>query len=503
MIMNISFTSPEITGEEEAVIVPLFKGIQTLKGSARKLNSLCNSAITEDLEHGYFDAGGGKVFFLAVHAPKAPQHILLLGFGEPKKLDTEKIAQFAGNASKTLMSHKIKTAHLLLDSAPGSLAQEKFLFPFIKGFILAQYTFSMKSESEDNETGVETLFVKWGKDKQRLSRIAHKARIISEHTEKVRDMVNTPSNALTPSKMALEAKSVSKANGISCHVMHLKEIQKRKMGAIASVSKGSKEEPRLIVMHYNRDRERLPLVCLVGKGVTFDSGGISLKPWERMNEMKGDMAGGAVVINVLAAAAKLKLPLRLVGIVPCAENLPGASAYKPGDIIRTYSGKTVEVISTDAEGRLLMSDALSYAQEFDPHLIVDFATLTGACVIALGTRYAGIMGTSQKHIDTFLAVGKATGELVWQLPFDDYIRETVKGDFTDYKNYSGKNGSTMTAAAILAEFVGNIPWVHLDIAGTFWSDGGKISYQPKGGTGYGVDLTIRFLEMIAPTRRRR
>ncbi|MFH1754509.1 MAG: leucyl aminopeptidase, partial [Candidatus Latescibacterota bacterium] len=178
-------------------------------------------------------------------------------------------------------------------------------------------------------------------------------------------------------------------------------------------------------------------------------------------------------------------------------------AYKPGDIVHTYAGKTIEVISTDAEGRLILSDALAYAKEFEPSVIIDFATLTGACVIALGTRYAGAVGTSEQDIAAFMQAGTECGEPVWQLPFDDTFRESVKNDITDYKNYSGKEASTITAAALLGEFVGDIPWVHLDIAGTFWSNEGKVSYKPKGGTGYGVDLTIRYLEKIAGRRKRR
>ncbi|NIM18894.1 MAG: leucyl aminopeptidase [Candidatus Latescibacteria bacterium] len=503
MITKISFTGPDVSGREEAVIVPLFKGTRALKGAVRKLDAICNSAITGYLDRGNFDGSGGKTLLVALSAPGAPRHILLLGLGEREKLDPEKTAHYAGTASLALKNNKIKTAHLILDGTPGGAAKEDFVFSFLKGFLLAQYTFSLKEEPEEETASVETLHLMCGKERSRLSRVAARARIVTDRTAKVRDMVNAPPNALTPAKMALEAKAISKETGIECRVMNLKELQRRKMGAITSVAKGSKEEPNLIVMQYNRDRERLPLVCLVGKGVTFDSGGISLKSWEKMSEMKGDMAGGALVINVLAAAAELKLPLRLTGIVPCAENLPGGSAYKPGDIVRTFAGKTVEVISTDAEGRLVLSDALAYAKEFNPHVIVDFATLTGACVIALGTRIAGVIGTSQEHVDAFLQAGKATGEPVWQLPLNGNFREMVKGDITDFKNFSGREASTITAAALLSEFVGDIPWVHLDIAGPFWNEGGKVSYQTKGATGYGVDLTIHYLEKMASRRRGR
>jgi len=503
MNTNISLGSAEITGEEEVIIIPLFKGSRTLKGASGKLDRGCDSALSSYLARDYFGGDGGKTSLLALHSPSAPKHVLFLGLGERDKLSPARIARFAGNASLAIKNHGIKSAHLLLEGTPSGAGRETFVFYFVKGFVLAQYSYDLKGEPDKDKKTVRELFIMSGRDKAKLTRVVDRARIISSHTEKIRDMVNAPANTLTPAEMAEEAKAMAKAGDIECKVMNLPEIKKRKMGAIIGVSKGSREEPKLIVMQYNHKRKRLPLVCLVGKGVTFDSGGISLKSWEKMNEMKGDMAGGALVINVIAAASKLKLPVRLVGIVPCVENLPGGAAYKPGDIVHTYAGKTIEVISTDAEGRLILSDALTYAVEFEPDAIIDFATLTGACIIALGTRYAGLIGTGRKHIDAFVQAGRLSDEAVWQLPFDDSFREMVKGDITDYKNYSGKEASTITAAALLAEFVGEIPWAHLDIAGTFWSDSGKISYQPKGGTGYGVDLTIRYLEKIVSRRKRR
>jgi len=234
----------------------------------------------------------------------------------------------------------------------------------------------------------------------------------------------------------------------------------------------------------------------VGKGVTFDSGGISIKPWEKMHEMKGDMAGAAAVLGAVTAAARLKLPLRVLGVVPCVENMPDAGALKPGDVITTYAGKTIEIISTDAEGRLILSDAVAYARkQFAPGVIVDFATLTGAVLIALGTRIAGVMGNSPAHIERMLAAGRAAGEPVWQLPLDDEFNRSVEGEIADLKNYSGRNGSSITAGALIGKFAQDTPWVHVDIAGTFWSNGAGPPYHVKGATGYGVDLALRFLEL--------
>ncbi|MFH1755488.1 MAG: M17 family peptidase N-terminal domain-containing protein, partial [Candidatus Latescibacterota bacterium] len=312
MTTTISLAAADITGREDVLILPVFKDSPALKGAAGRLDKLCNGAISVYLEQGNFKGDGGKIFLIAIHAPHAPKHVLLLGLGDRKKLDPDKIAHFAGNASLALKNHGLKSAHLLLDGASTGTARDTFVFYFIKGYLLAQYSFALKGEPDQDKEVTPALCIMCGKDRRRLDRVVKKAQIISLHTGKVRDMVNAPANTLTPAIMAREAKAIAKANGIDCKVMSLTEIEKRKMGAILSVAQGSREEAKLIVMQYNQERTRLPLVCLVGKGVTFDSGGISLKSWEKMNEMKGDMAGGALVINVLAAASNLKLPVRLV-----------------------------------------------------------------------------------------------------------------------------------------------------------------------------------------------
>jgi leucyl aminopeptidase len=217
-----------------------------------------------------------------------------------------------------------------------------------------------------------------------------------------------------------------------------------------------------------------------------------------MHEMKGDMAGAAVTIHAIAAAARLEIPLRITTVVPAVENMPDGSALRPGDVVTTYAGKTIEILSTDAEGRLILADAIAYARDhIHPTVTIDVATLTGAVLIALGTRFAGLIGTSQEHVDRLMAAGRRAGEPAWQLPLDKGFRDAVKGDITDYKNYSGRNGSTITAAALLAEFAGDDPWVHIDIAGTFWTNGGGASYHGKGATGYGVDLLVHYLKSLA------
>lgn len=497
-MISIVREAPRFTGKEEVIVLPVYEGTKRFTGLARKLDVLCRSSISGTMKKGHFTGKSGEALLFSQRLPKAPDHVLLLGLGKTGTLNPERAAAVAGIASRTLKSHGFKSCHVMVDDPLNDGSIDEYLRPFLKGFLLAQYTFRLTSKrAADRKLRKVTLL---GAPSKNITASIRDVRTVVDHTQKVRDLVNFPADTMTPARMAEEAGSLAKRYGFQCRVMGLRDLQRLKMGAVLGVARGSREEPKFITMHYNKGKSKLPKVCLVGKGVTFDSGGISIKPWMDMNEMKGDMAGGALVMSSVAAAAREKLPIELVGLVPCVENMPDGQAFRPGDVITTYAGKTVEIISTDAEGRLILADALTYACEFKPDVIVDFATLTGAVVIALGTRIAGAMGNTQKHIDLLIEAGRQTGEPVWQLPLDDAFVESVKGDISDYKNYGGRDGSTITAAALLGEFVGKTPWVHVDIAGTFWSDGARVSYQPKGATGYGVDLTLNFLRSIVQKR---
>lgn len=440
----------------------------------------------------------GKTAIIGFTQTKAPNHVMLLGMGKKSELTPERLATAGGKASSELKSQGFKSCHLLLDESVTTGHGSEHLYSFFKGFSLAQYTFSLKS-GRAGISGLRKVTV-MSEDAKTVNAAIKKGKLIAEYTGYVRDLVNRPADDVTPEMMAREAKNVAATHDVECRVLELKQIEKLKMGAVLAVARGSRREPRFVSLHYNKGaaaRSGLPKVCLVGKGVTFDSGGISIKPWQGMNEMKGDMAGAAVVMGAIAAASRFKLPIEIIGVLPCVENMPDGIAIKPGDVITTYSGKTIEIISTDAEGRLILADALAYAREFKPDVIIDLATLTGAVIIALGTRIAGAIGNSQDEIDRLLAAGRATGEPAWQLPIDDAFKEAIKGDISDYKNFAGRDGSTITAAALLGEFVGSTPWVHLDIAGAFWAQSAKIPYQSKGATGFGVDLIIAYLEALA------
>ncbi|MDF2460053.1 MAG: pepA [Nitrospira sp.] len=309
----------------------------------------------------------------------------------------------------------------------------------------------------------------------------------------VRDLCNHPSNVMTPSRIASEAKKVAKEEALSLKILDQRDMEQLGMGALLGVARGSHEPPKFIILEYNgsKKKDERPVV-FIGKTITFDTGGISLKPAENMEHMKADMTGGAEVLATVRAAARLRLPLRLVSILPVAENMPGGRAMKPGDIVKTLSGTTVEVQNTDAEGRLILADALAYAQRYNPAALVDIATLTGACVVALGQFAIGLFGTDEKLKGQIKKSGDKTGERVWEMPLWDEYFEQLRSDVADMRNIGGRGGGMITAALFLSKFAGDGPWAHIDIASTDWSERER-AYIPKGPTGIGTRLLIQYL----------
>ena len=297
--------------------------------------------------------------------------------------------------------------------------------------------------------------------------------------------------------MANHAKAVARNSKIKCKILNFAQIRKEKMGGVIAVSQGSKNEPRFIVLEYRGAKKGSPY-ALVGKGVTFDSGGLSLKPAKYMEDMKSDKAGATAVMGIMQAVARLRLPVNIVGIMPCVENMPSGSAQRPGDIITTSSGKTIEVQNTDAEGRLILADGLHYAKRFKPKAVIDMATLTGACVVALGYACCGVMGTDQQLISDLIAAGEQSGERGWQLPLWEDYDEDVKSEVADVKNVGAPGGSagTIEAAAFLKKFVGDIPWAHLDIAGPAFLEK-DIPYCPKGASGFPVRMLVQYFRNVA------
>jgi leucyl aminopeptidase len=367
---------------------------------------------------------------------------------------------------------------------PEGMDQHQAARALVEGTLLADYRFERKSK-RDEDGRVERLEVLAGED---LAAVVDQAALVTDAQNSARELQNLPSNELTPSKLADHAVELaSGTDGVDAEVLGPEEIQARNMGGIEAVARGSHQEPRLILLRYDGGG---PFLSLVGKAVTFDSGGISLKPSDRMQEMKMDMSGGASVIEATGAIARLRLPIRLLTVVPSTENMPSGHATKPGDIITISNRKTVEVNNTDAEGRLILADALSYTASAGAQRIVDVATLTGAIVIALGSSYAGLFSNDDELATAVQRAGDATGELAWRLPLHPDYKDLTRGKIADLVNVSDqRKASSAYAASFLEEFVDGRPWVHLDIAGTAWGQDNR-DYVGKGASGWGVRLLV-------------
>ncbi|MGA7615870.1 MAG: leucyl aminopeptidase [Thermoanaerobaculia bacterium] len=332
-------------------------------------------------------------------------------------------------------------------------------------------------------------------DAKQAKAMTEEAAILSAAVETARDLGNAPGNEMTPARLAERAREVAQSAGVKCTIYDKKAIEKMKMGGLLAVNRGSAQEPRFIVLEY-APKKATRTVALVGKGITFDSGGISIKPAEKMEDMKFDMCGAAAVIGIIEAAARLELPVRIIGAIPSTENLPGGNAYKPGDIITTMSGKTVEIVNTDAEGRMILSDALYWASQQKPDHLIDFATLTGACVVALGNESSGLFSNDDELARKLIEEGDKCGERLWRLPEWNEYKELIRSEWADMKNSGGRWGGAITAAVFLEEFVDVPSWAHLDIAGTAWADN-ETAREVKGATGAGVRATVGFLRSLA------
>ncbi|MDH4021738.1 MAG: leucyl aminopeptidase, partial [Gammaproteobacteria bacterium] len=349
---------------------------------------------------------------------------------------------------------------------------------------------AMKSEPGDKPPALQTLSLAGNTRDQRAIRrgISH-GEAIGRAVALTKDLGNLPPNVCTPSYLVERARGIAKqGRKMTLTALTPAAIRKLRMGAFLAVTQGAVEQPRFIVLNYRGARASERPVVLIGKGITFDSGGISIKPSAAMDEMKFDMCGAATVLGVMQAVSELKLPINVVGVVPTCENMPSGAATRPGDIVRTMSGQTVEILNTDAEGRLILCDAITYAARFKPAVMIDIATLTGACLVALGRVRSGLLGNSDKLVNALLAAGQAADDRAWRLPLDDDYAELLKSPFADVANVGGRDAGTITAAIFLSRFVGKTDWAHLDIAGTAWKQG-----KSKGGTGRPVPLLMEFL----------
>ena len=478
-------------------------------GLLKQIDSLLNGALTAAFEAKRFEGKLNQTFQQSVRGLMGADSIIVVGLGKSKDIKEEQIRQAAGTAAKSAESSRHQKMAFSLDSRdagkPGKAKNSKSGHPvagaIMEGAQLGLYHFDQyKSIDKDDPLSriKEITLLAPGKPQVRAyQKGVDQAGKLCEAVIATRDLMHHPSNTATPTFLAKAAQSMARQHKITCKILEKKDMQKLKMGSLLGVAKGSHEPPKFIVLEYKGGKAKDPPVVIVGKGVTFDTGGISLKPGAGMDEMKFDMSGGAVTIGTLQAAASLKLKVNVVGIVPATENMPGGSAIKPGDILTASNGKTIEVLNTDAEGRLILADALVYAQRYKPRALIDLATLTGAVIMALGHQAAAAVGTDSKLIKKLSESGDTTGERLWELPLYEEFEKATKSDIADLKNITSKGvgAGTITGAAFLKPFTGDYPWVHLDIAGTAWTSNEK-PYVPKGGSGYGVRLLIDYLKNL-------
>ncbi|MBN1141635.1 MAG: leucyl aminopeptidase [Deltaproteobacteria bacterium] len=446
---------------------------------------------------------GKKLETLLLHLGEACpcRRLLLVGLGKREEVSLEKLRQGIGAAAGVLKGKRIEALAVDFGSFRSAGNHERETAEALaEGLLLADYRFSRFLTENREELPVplrQALFcLEEGSHLAPVEAGIAAAVAIGAGVALARNLVNEPGNVKSPAWLAGQARTLAEENGLHCTILEKADLVHEGMGALLGVAQGSSREPCLIVLEYDGAApDQAPLV-LVGKGVVFDSGGISLKPAEHMDTMKMDMAGGAAVLGTLLAASRLRLPRRVVGIIPVVENLPSGTAIRPGDILTSLSGKTIEVLNTDAEGRLILADALSYAKRFEPECVIDLATLTGACIVALGHQAAAVLGNDDELIGELIACGEASGERLWQLPLWDDYSELIKSEVADVKNSAGRPAGTITGAAFLRKFAPEEHWAHIDIAGTAWEEQGRPCH-PKGGTGFGVRLLMRFLRQPA------
>ena len=475
------------------LVIGIFEGEQDFPHS-KELDSAIFSSIRETLENKEFRGTFGSSIVVYTLGKGPMKKIMLLGLGKREKFTDESARICAGKATRKARELEIKEFSILQFSN----LDEGLIEAMTEGIALASYSFDKYKEAKEPATKkIEEVTILINSDSLRFQSVVEKANLIVEAVNFARDISNLPLNDCPPALLASIAVSLAQDYGMKVRVMDRYELENLGMGGIVAVGKGSNNPPKLIVLEYTgaSDPQQKPYL-LVGKAVTFDTGGISIKPSEKMDEMKFDKCGGCTVLAIIRAVASMKLAVNVVGIVPSVENMPSATSYRPGDIIRMYNGKSVEVLNTDAEGRMILADALAYGiVTHSPKAVIDLATLTGAAVIALGANVAAVVGSNKQLIDRLRKLSDRTGEKMWELPLYEEYHEQIKSTYADIKNIGGRAGGVITAAAFLSNFVNDVPWVHIDIAGTAWMQEGthEKSYNHKGASGFGVRTLVKLL----------
>lgn len=494
MKVQIEFLCNEMSVENaDCVVFPL-----TQEGWASLSNVevpwLNSAVLTRIRNDGEFEGKFKQT--LLVHGDDRCPRLLFVGLGEEEKRSAKHYRTVGALAAQQLRQRQL-TQWLFDLRSLGSQDVSTLADWLWDGVLLEIYRFDRYQSEDGNAAKVSNIRCSFaGIEEDEVDAVKQaltEREQISRGVWLARDLVNEPSNVKTPEYLAKTAWQLAQELDLTCTILGQRELERQGFGALLAVAQGSICEPRLIVLEYHGGEQGEQPIALVGKGVTFDSGGISLKPGEGMDQMKMDMAGGATVLATMATIARLELPINVIGVVPAVENMPSDRATRPGDIVTSLSGKTIEILNTDAEGRLILADALTWVQQKKPQLIVDLATLTGACILALGHHASAVLGNNDDLLADLQQAGECVDERLWPLPlFEEYV-EQIKSSVADVKNIGGRPAGTITAAAFLQKFIVDTPWAHLDIAGTAWEEKGRPG-QPTGGTGFGVRLLVEYLQ---------
>ena len=498
--MEITVTAGDIGRfEADAIIVNILEGMEDLSGDLSAIDGALDGGISQLITQGEIKGKLGENTLVHSLGKLPAARVVIVGLGKESELTQDKIRGVVAGTCRMLRGKNVKSIATVPQGAGvAGITHEAAAQAIAEGALLGLYTFRRHITKEPEHSEIERLTVVEANQSNlaSLDQGCRKGEVLAGATILARDMVNEPSNYMTPTDMAREASRLAETYGLSVEVLEKEQMEELGMGALLGVARGSHQPPKFIILRYNgRDSEEID-ITIVGKAITFDSGGISLKPAANMGEMKGDMSGGAAVIAAMVAIARIKPVINVMALVPATENLPGGGALKPADVVTSMDGKTIEIISTDAEGRLTLADALGYARQQGTKCIVDIATLTGAVVVSLGTVTTGVFGNNQELIDQVIAAGAEAGEKIWQLPIYDEYKEQNKSTVADIKNTGGRNAGAITAALFVGEFAGDTPWVHLDIAGTNMIDKPR-KYEVKGGTGVPARTLVNLVIALA------
>jgi len=485
--------------EADAIMMSFHEGMESPEGETAVVDEALGGAISQLISQGEIKGKVNEVTVIHSLGKIPAARVAVVGLGKRDGLSLDKVRGAVAETCRLLRRKRVSNiATVALGVGIAGITFEGAAQAVTEGALLGLYTFRkyMTKEAENGEIEQLTIVDADEANIQSLEEGSRKGKIIAEAVNLARDMVNEPANHMTPADMAEMAARQAETHSLDLTVLEQEQMQEMGMGALLGVAQGSRQPPKFIVLRYKGDDSDKTDIALIGKGITFDSGGISIKPSAGMGEMKGDMAGGASVIAAISAIAQLKPKINVMAVVAATENLPDGGAVKPGDILTSMSGKTIEIVNTDAEGRLTLADALDYANKNGARHMVDVATLTGSIRMALGDIYTGAFGNNQELVDKVIAAGNEAGELFWQMPMHEEYKEQNKSDVADIQNTGGRWGGSITAAQFLADFAGDTPWVHLDIAGKELNDKER-NYLVKGATGVPVRTLVNLVLSLA------